>query len=208
MSFDSIYKYLKENVDWQSHVNRVEFMGPQLNGRNDRFKKAEILERAICNSCRISGDMEWKNENGRDIFVHSQKEWLEGKYQSNSIVTAALNRKHKIGKNITLMNSRGTNKRRELPDDYASYLLIMDSRAAVLLKKPEPRQIQVNGDSISLLGLSWEEVKVIFDAKDYAPSFTYESLSREEKNFFAREQQNTMVRFDQLVRSKIKKKGV
>ncbi len=52
-------------------------------------------------------------------------------------------------KTITLLNSKGTNKHLQLPDDYADYLLVVETYGAGVISKEKLRPFVVaNGDSL------------------------------------------------------------
>lgn len=183
MNFDSACEYAQDMIDWQGYVDQVERIGPQLNDRMLRQMKSYFIENGICDFCYSPGDMEWINEDGRDIMIHSLRLTLECKFHKGCLLTNRGKIKEKIGSGVKLYNSNGTNKRKGLPQEYSKFILLLDTRAVALIKKPSRAGVKINGDSITLLGVAKEKSHIIFEHDDYEPRVRYESLSDRDKNF-------------------------
>jgi len=183
MSFKQVVEYFRSEMPWQLHVDGVERLGSQLNEPSERFMKSRVIEKSLCVYNKIPDDLVWVNQKGRDTYIKSIDEFVEIKFQNNLMYTKKGNRKKIVGKDIKLLNSNGTNKRTGLPIDYADNILLLEARGAALLKKPGPEMLKFNGDSITLTGVRWDEVEVIFGHKDFCPSVLIDELAEEEKNF-------------------------
>jgi hypothetical protein len=183
MNSDSIFEYLQDMIEWQSYVDQVECIGPQLDGRMFRQMKSYFIENGICDFCTAHEDMEWINEDGRDILIHSLKKTIECKFQKGCLLTAGGKIKENLGSGVKLYNSNGTNKRKGLPFDYSKFILLLDTRAAALITKPSRAGIKIRGDSITLLGVAKEKSHIIFEHDDYEPRIRYDSMSDRDKNF-------------------------
>lgn len=206
MEFDRAIEYFRENIEWQLFVDGVELLGPQLNERNLRMFKATVIESSLCSYGKKPNDMVHINQEGRDIYVSSLMDFTEVKFEKHSMYTPTGRRKKLIGKDITLLNSKGTNRHRRLPEHYASSLLILDPRGAAIVRKPTPDMLSMKGDSIKFNGAKWEETEILFQYNDYTPSMLYKELSKREQNLIKDSLEKTIQKFVKMVRSKSKLK--
>jgi hypothetical protein len=206
MEFDRTTEYFRENIEWQLFVDGVELLGPQLNERNLRFLKAKVIEHSLCSYGKKPNDMINIDQEGRDIYVSSLMDFTEVKFEKNSMYTPTGIRKKLIGKDLTLLNSKGTNRHIGLPNHYASSLLILDSRGAAIVRKPTPDMLSMKGDSIKFNGAKWEETEILFEYSDYAPSTLYEELSKRQQNLIKKSIEKIIQNFVKMVRSKSKLK--
>lgn len=183
MDFSSICDYLQDTVRWKHYVDFVEMLGPQLNKEGLRFLKSRFIEKAICHFCGVKGDMEWIDERGRDIKIHSFNMPIECKFHRSCLISENGKTKDILGKGVKLYNSNGTNKRCRLAKEYSKFVLLLDSRAAAIIKKPGPDAVKPNGDSITLKGVPLDQAYLLFEYDDYEPSTKFENLDSEQQNF-------------------------
>ena len=72
----------------------------------------------------------------------------------------------KTTKNITLLNSRGTNTHSCLPENYSEYLLIVEMKGAALVSKEVlQKYVSVNGDSLTVK-IPANELHIIFQPNE------------------------------------------
>lgn len=204
MNFDSACEYVQDMISWQCYVDHVESVGPQLNDRIFRQMKSYFIENGLCDFCRSPGDMEWINKEGRDILIHSMRLTLECKFQMGCLLTGGGKIKDKIGAGVKLYNSNGTNKRKGLSVEYSKFILLLDKRAAALIKKPSRKGVKVSGDSISLIGVANQDAHIIFEHDDYQPTFRYEDLDDSEKNFITNGFRSMVTKQTDAIKSKMK----
>ena len=69
-------------------------------------------------------------------------------------------------KQITLLNSRGTNTHTNLPDSYSDYLLIVEMNGAALISKEILKQyVKANGDSLTAI-IPTDKLNIIYKPSD------------------------------------------
>lgn len=199
MGFRKTAAYFRHQVAWQHHVDGVERIGPQLDGRMERFMKSKTVEKCLCLYGKIPDDIVYINHNGRDLYLKSLNCFAEVKFEKHSMFTEKGNRKNLIGKGMKMFNSNGTNKYKSLPEHYARYILILDSRGAALARRPGPEMLDFKGDSIELKGFEWDDVEVLFGFQDIEPSVRYSALTKEEQNFWTDKLDELVADFTKIV---------
>ena len=204
MDFEKTVAYFRDKVFWQLYVDGIEWIGPQLNERSERFFKAKLIEKSLCSFCENPNDMVHVDQEGRDLYVASLFDFTEVKFEKHSMYTPKGKRKGLIGKNLTLLNSKGTNKHKKLPDHYANSLLILDSSAAAIVRKPTPEKLLFEGDSIKFAGVGWDEAELLFQFNDYKPSILYKDLAEDQQNLIKKSIDEIVVNFVKLVKSESK----
>ena len=149
MSETQLIDILK-NVDWGRFSRLCTSLGSELNDSQWRFLKAVFLENAVA---QYSGGMltyVGESERGCDFVVPSLNLKIEMKYTSEALYPGKKTTMRPNSKNITLMNSKGTNTHDSLPETYADYLLIVEQRGAAIISKENLKKyVKVNGDSLS-----------------------------------------------------------
>ena len=149
MSEIAIIDILK-NVDWGRFSRLCTSLGGELNDPQWRFLKAVFLENAVA---QYSGGMltyVGESERGCDFMVPSLNLKIEMKYMSEALYPGKKTTMRPNSKDITLMNSKGTNTHDSLPETYADYLLIVEQRGAAIISKENLKKyVKVNGDSLS-----------------------------------------------------------
>jgi hypothetical protein len=123
-----IAKRYKQIIDWTRWFRIVECLGPQCNGRKDRFDKADILEQAI-DICS-EGKLEWVDEIGRDHRDNEIEKDIEFKFSMNSMFT-------KTGKpcktvNFKIKNSLGETKKVAIDDPADYYMFAQDNAIGII----------------------------------------------------------------------------
>jgi hypothetical protein len=87
---------------------------------------------------------------------------IEMKYIEDALYAEKSSTPRKFSKNITLMNSKGTNTHVGLPENYADFILVVGKRGgAIIDKQTLSNYIQINGDSISAV-IPTEQMIFIF----------------------------------------------
>ena len=147
MSEQAIIDILK-NVDWGRFSRLCTSLGSELNDHQWRFLKALFLENAVA---QYSGGMlTYVGETGRDFVVPSLNLSVEMKYTSEALYSGKKTTMRENCKEITLLNSKGTNTHKNLPDTYADYLLIVEQRGAAIISKENLKKyVKANGDSLT-----------------------------------------------------------
>ena len=119
-NFNSIY-----NPDYHNFAKLLFHIGTTLNGRKDRFDKADLIEQAFCQSCR--GDkLEWRDDLGFDLIDPQRHIKFEVKSQTHCLFTPKRgNAKAKTSK-IKLTNTLQQGEKKAL-NVTADWLIIIDS---------------------------------------------------------------------------------
>ena len=161
---NNVANYLKENVNWQAFVNLVKSVGTQFNDAQWRFFKAVVFETAIQKFS--NGKVQYVAKEGCDFIVPELNNIkVEMKYVEDALYTAKGHKLREKTKTLTLLNSKGTNSHKELPPDYADYLLVVGQVGCALIDKATLSQhIEINGDSISA-SVPTEKMILIFTPK-------------------------------------------
>lgn len=153
-----------KTFEWKKFTNLCVSIGKELNERQWRFMKAIFLENAL--SLYSNGKLIYVGDknNGCDFMYENIK--IEMKYCEECL----FHRKNKTLKNktkeITLMNSKGTNKHTQLPHEYSDYLLIVEIHGAALISKEVLSQyILIKGDSISAK-IPTDKLHIVFSPSD------------------------------------------
>lgn len=209
MKFKKILEYFQNEIEWQHHVDGVERLGPQLDGRGERFMKSKLLEECLCLCVKRPKDMVWVDKCGRDLYIKSLDVFVEAKFHKYCMYTLTGKRKKTVGRGVKLYNSNGTNSLKCLPNKYASSVLLLESRGAALMRKPDCSMLNFKGDSIRLNGLEWDETNILFGFNDFEPSVRYENMTHEEQNCLTDILEDIPIRFFQTViqNSKLTNKG-
>jgi len=148
--YDTVINIL-QNINWQKFTNLCESVGTDFNSPQWRFMKAIILEKSLetysDNKLKYVGEI----ERGCDFIIPSVNNVkIEMKYTNNVLYPPNKNILRPMCKNITLLNSRGTNTHINLPDNYADYLLIVEQYGAAIISKEKLKNYVVTqGDSLS-----------------------------------------------------------
>ncbi len=156
----SISTLLKQ-INWQKFHNLCIHIGDDLNSQQWRFLKAVILENAISiysdNLLVYVGN----DTNGCDFIIPSHNNAkIEMKYVTGALYTDKKVLRAKC-KQITLLNSKGTNTHVNLPDTYADYLLIVETfGSAIISKENLKKYVKCNGDSLSAI-IPTSELEII-----------------------------------------------
>ncbi len=121
--FDNFY-----TPDYINYFRMIEDIGSTLNGRKDRFDKADLLEQGLqeCTSSKLV----WVDDIGCDMVDKENKIRYEVKSQANSLYTKKGNKKSKTSK-IKLKNTlqQGEAKKLEVTSDY---LIVIDTAAMAM----------------------------------------------------------------------------
>jgi hypothetical protein len=144
----SMIVQILKNVDWGRFSRLCSSLGSELNDHQWRFLKALFLENAV--SQYSGGTLTYIGEKGRDFVVPSMNVTIEMKYTSEALYAGKKTVMRENTKEITLMNSKGTNTHVNLPDTYADYLLIVEQRGAAIISKENLKKyVEAKGDSLT-----------------------------------------------------------
>jgi hypothetical protein len=154
MTIQELAQYIKLNVDLGRLARLIAALGPQLNDAQLRFVKALVFEQAL--EEYSNGKLKYVGLKGCDTIItdvtlnNGLEVRIEVKFSDLALYsTTKLELKETTG-GIRLLNSLGTNTHKELPDDYADYLLVIGSRGMELFdKKTVSAYINPNGDGIT-----------------------------------------------------------
>lgn len=129
MSTENVAKFIKDSVEWSSMFSMINAVGDTLNGRKDRFDKAEIIERGLA---RYSGgNIHHIDDIGADHFIPLLNVKIEVKFVKHNIFT-------KVGKQPSLVshakltNTLGSSHDRTLENTF-DYLLLLETNGAALI---------------------------------------------------------------------------
>lgn len=139
-------------IKWTEFNVLCSALGTEFNDPQWRFLKATFLEIAV--SEYSDGGLVYvgDGQHGCDFIVPSLNNMkVEMKYTANGLYgKGKVPKLKRVCNNITLLNSKGTNKHINLPDSYADYLMIVDMRGSAIVSKEKLKQYVVsNGDSLS-----------------------------------------------------------
>ena len=154
-----------QNVGWQRFCDLCTWLGSELNDHQWRFLKAVFLERAVARYSK--NKLTYVGREGCDFIIGDLNNiTVEMKYVSDCLFTSKGLVARKNTKQITLLNSKGTNTHTNLPDKYADYLLIVEMNGAAIISKEKLSMfVSVNGDSLSAI-IPANELKYIFTPSD------------------------------------------
>ena len=123
-------------VNWQKFHELCVSIGSELNDSQWRFLKAIFLENAVANYSNNTLIYVGDKEKGCDFKIPSLNNLkIEMKYTEECLFNRKKLELKNLTKQITLLNSRGTNTHRCLPEDYSDYLLIVEMNGAALISK-------------------------------------------------------------------------
>lgn len=160
-----LIKILK-TIDWQKFHNLCMSLGNELNDMQWRFLKAIFLEKSVEFFSDDQLTYVGNEKQGCDFIVPSLNNLkIEMKYANEVLFNRKLLLK-KNTKQITLLNSKGTNVHSNLPINYSDYLLIVEMNGAAIISKEKLKEyITVNGDSLSAI-IPTNELEIIFAPYD------------------------------------------
>jgi hypothetical protein len=176
MKYNRVIEIMK-NVDWQKFHNLCKSVGNDFNSPQWRFLKATILEKAVA---KYSGGMlryVGEEERGCDFIIESLNNVkIEMKYTEECLFGGKEKRLKNTTKQITLLNSRGTNTHLNLPETYSDYLLIVEMNGAALIHKEALEEFVVsNGDSLSAK-IPTNQLHIIFNPRDINQTQEFEKI--------------------------------
>lgn len=179
MNTAELQEHFVNCINWQRFINLVASVGDQFNDAQWRFLKATIFENSL--EEYSDGSVKYVGEDGCDLIVNKNIR-VEVKFIAGGFHTTKKGQLKKHCPIISLMSSQGTNKHKELPKNYADYLLIVSPNSAALVdKKTLNQNISVNGDGISAI-LPTSVLKFIFSPVDLKKPKVYKINLREEIN--------------------------
>lgn len=118
MNFNQMYK-----PDYQNFTNLLSHIGSSLNGRKDRFDKADLIEQGFC--CACNSMLVWTDDIGFDLIDPKRNIKFEVKSQANCLYTGKGRLKPSTSK-IKLTNTLQQAKNKNLLVT-ADWLIIIDS---------------------------------------------------------------------------------
>lgn len=164
---DSQLIEILRGINWQRFATLCSSLGNELNDQQWRLLKAVFLENAVAEYSKGTLVYVGDEKNGCDFVVPSlNNAKIEMKYTAEALYSAKKTTIKEKCKAITLLNSKGTNTHSNLPESYADYLLIVETRGAALISKEKLKKYVVsNGDSLSAV-IPTSELTVIFQPSD------------------------------------------
>jgi len=154
-------------IRWQKVHELCVSIGNELNDPQWRFLKAVFLENAVAdysdNMLTYVGD----KEKGCDFKITSLDNLkIEMKYTQECLFHSKKLTLRDKTKQITLLNSRGTNTHLKLPEHYADYLLIVEMNGAALISKEDLQHyVSVHGDSLTAT-IPTDQLHIIYQPTD------------------------------------------
>ena len=183
MTQKALAKHLKKNINWQRFVNLAASLGNQLNDAQWRFFKAIVFENSM--EAYSDGSVKYVGDEGCDLLVTIGKKVhrVEMKYTEHALYTAKGKKARDFCQSVTLMNSKGTNTHKDLPPNYADFVLVVGCRAAALVDKPTLKAYcNFNGDSISTNKMPTSVMNFVFTPQDVSVATKQQIDLREELN--------------------------
>ena len=155
------------SINWQKFHELCLLIGNDLNEPQYRFLKAIFLENAVAQYSNNQLSYVGNEEHGCDFIVKSLNNLkIEMKYTTEALFSGKQLLLRKKTKQITLLNSKGTNTHTNLPDHYSDYLLIVEMKGAAIISKEKLKKyVSMNGDSLSAI-IPTEELHIIFTPND------------------------------------------
>jgi hypothetical protein len=115
-------------LDVDRFYKLVNSLGPQLNGRKDRFDKSDIIEQSI--DVFSNGKFKYVDQEGYDLIDEELNVKIEVKYEDHGLIT-------KTGKKKRHINSRIKNTLKELTtptlSNPADYYLFLEKNGMALI---------------------------------------------------------------------------
>lgn len=183
MNQKQLAKHFKTNINWQRFVNLAASLGDQLNDAQWRFFKAIVFENSM--ESYSDGSVKYVGQEGCDLIVtvDGKEHRVEMKYTEHALYTPKGKSAREFCQSITLMNSKGTNTHKQLPKNYADFVLVVGCRAAALVDKTTlSAYCNFNGDSITTDKMPTKVMDFVFDPSSVqAPTVQAVNL-REELN--------------------------
>ena len=166
INYQKVIEIMK-TIDWQMFHNSCKSIGTDFNSPQWRFLKATILEKAVAKYSNGMLRYVGEEERGCDFMIDSlDNAKIEMKYTEECLFGGREKSLKKITKQITLLNSRGTNTHTNLPETYSDYLLIVEMNGAAIIKKETLKEFVVsNGDSLSAK-IPIDKLHIIFSPRD------------------------------------------
>jgi hypothetical protein len=142
----TVASFLGARVDWNRFFSVVGAIGTSLDGQKDRFDKSDILELAV--EVYSNGAVQYKNEEGRDHYIPELDAFVEMKYDAGSLFSPARLMPQKIV-TLTLVNTMGDQRERELPENYADFVIAVGANGCgVVSKSTVIRHLVATGDQL------------------------------------------------------------
>lgn len=165
------------NIDWQKFHNLCKSIGTDFNSPQWRFLKATILEKAVAKYSNGMLRYVGEEERGCDFMIESLNNVkVEMKYTEECLFGGKDKKLKKTTKQITLLNSRGTNTHANLPETYSDYLLVVEMSGAAIIRKEELQEFVVsNGDSLSAK-IPTDQLQIIFSPRDINQTLPFEKM--------------------------------
>ena len=152
-TLQQVCDYNRAQVNWIKLYSMIDTLGTTMNGKKDRFDKSDLIEMGM--EVYSNGEIKFLNRDGVDheLVNLSNSKGLpttqEMKFDSalfyKMVSVQRANRRRGIeGRkelqrsnepvSLILVNSRGENKHKKLPDTYAEFLLAADNHSAYVIE--------------------------------------------------------------------------
>ena len=138
-----VENYIEKAVNWQMYVNNNYTLDPLIyNTNKGHFLKADELEHSIADFS--NGKIQFKDEQGRDLYVPKFDLYVEVKYSSHALYGKTGWRE--CIKGIQLMKFRGNNHYNVLPEDYSQFIMVLEEQCGILVNKDAAKKYIVDAD--------------------------------------------------------------
>lgn len=156
-----------QGINWQKFHNLCLYIGNEFNEPQWRFLKAIILEKSIETFSNNQLTYVGNESRGCDFIVRSLDNLkIEMKFTNEVLFSGKKLLLREKTKQITLLNSKGTNKHTCLPECYSEYLLVVEMNGAGIISKEKLQNYIINnGDSLTTI-IPTNEMNIIFTPKD------------------------------------------
>lgn len=173
MEFEIIEESMVQVIDILKAINWSRFsrlcssLGNELNDPQWRFMKAVFLENAVADYSHGMLEYVGDKERGCDFKIPSlANAKIEMKYTEGCLFVPKKTQLRGTTKQITLLNSRGTNTHSNLPEEYADYLLIVEMNGAAVISKEKLKEyVTSHGDSLTAK-IPTDQLHIIFKPED------------------------------------------
>jgi hypothetical protein len=145
METNNVSKFIKESIEWKSMFAMINAVGDTLNGRKDRFDKAEIIERGLAKYS--SGKILHIDDIGADHYIPELDIRIEVKFVKNNLFTK-VGKQPKSHSNAKLTNTLGSSDQRQLEKTFDYLLLLEVSGAALISYEDLLEYVESNGDGL------------------------------------------------------------
>ncbi len=174
MKTQTVVEFFKYNINWKRFINLVATIGDQFDDSQWRFAKARVFEKSLEKYSDYT--VKYINQPGCDLLIDAngiKNVRVEMKFIRNAFFSPKRMKMKDICY-LSLMSTQGTNKHKNLPDNYADYLLVVSNNCAGLIdKKTLMKYTTMRGDGI-VAALPSKKMHMIFTPDTFNNPKTYD----------------------------------